>query len=123
MDLYFAGSGSKEGQEEIKRLECNQLLSYGVNRADAYKWIEFKRANPEYKGKLFIDSGAHSISTGVLKNFKLLNVAGAYWRGDAKNDVMTRIYGTCWFTKEELDEYLVILEERKARDHRKLGRN
>lgn len=67
MDLYFAGSGSKEGQEEIKRLQCNQLLSYGVNRADAYKWIEFKRANPDYKGKLFIDSGAHSISTGVLK--------------------------------------------------------
>ncbi len=66
--------------------------------------------------------GPHVISTGVLKNFKLLNVAGAYWRGDAKNDVMTRIYGTCWFTKEELDEYLVVLEERKARDHRKLGK-
>jgi len=66
--------------------------------------------------------GPHVISTGVLKNFKLLNVAGAYWRGDAKNDVMTRIYGTCWFTKEELDEYLVILEERKSRDHRKLGK-
>ena len=67
MDLYFAGAGSKPGQEEIKKLECNQLLSYGVNRQDAYKWIEFKRAHPEYKGKLFIDSGAHSISTGVLK--------------------------------------------------------
>jgi threonyl-tRNA synthetase len=66
--------------------------------------------------------GPHVISTGVLKNFKLLNVAGAYWRGDAKNDVMTRIYGTCWFTKEELDEYLQVLEERKARDHRKLGK-
>ncbi len=66
--------------------------------------------------------GPHVISTGVLKNFKLLNVAGAYWRGDSKNDVMTRIYGTCWNTKEELDEFLVILEERKARDHRKLGK-
>ncbi len=66
--------------------------------------------------------GPHVISTGVLKNFKLLNVAGAYWRGDSKNDVMTRIYGTCWATEEELKDYLVILEERKARDHRKLGK-
>lgn len=66
--------------------------------------------------------GPHVLSTGFLKNFKLLNVAGAYWRGDAKNDVLTRIYGTCWNTKEELDEYLQILEERKQRDHRKLGK-
>ena len=66
--------------------------------------------------------GPHVLSTGFLKNFKLLNVAGAYWRGDAKNDVLTRIYGTCWNTKEELDEYLQVLEERKQRDHRKLGK-
>ena len=66
--------------------------------------------------------GPHVISTGMIKNFKLLSVAGAYWRGDAKNDVMTRIYGTCWAKPEELEEYLKILEERKARDHRKLGK-
>ena len=66
--------------------------------------------------------GPHVISTGRLKNFKLLSVAGAYWRGDSKNEVLTRIYGTCWNTPEELDDYLKLLEDRKARDHRKLGK-
>ena len=66
--------------------------------------------------------GPHVISTGVLKNFKLLNVAGAYWRGDSNNEMLTRIYGTCWFTAEELETHLVNLEERKKRDHRKLGK-
>ena len=66
--------------------------------------------------------GPHVISTGVLKNFKLLNVAGAYWRGDSNNEMLTRIYGTCWFTAEELETHLNNLEERKKRDHRKLGK-
>lgn len=66
--------------------------------------------------------GPHVISTGVLKYFKLLNVAGAYWRGDSKNEMLTRIYGTCWATQELLDTHLNNLEERKKRDHRKLGK-
>lgn len=66
--------------------------------------------------------GPHVISTGVLKHFKLLNVAGAYWRGDSKNEMLTRIYGTCWETAEELEKHLHNLEERKKRDHRKLGK-
>ena len=66
--------------------------------------------------------GPHVISTGVLKHFKLLTVAGAYWRGDSKNDVLTRIYGTCWASEEELNNYLAVLEDRKQRDHRKLGK-
>lgn len=66
--------------------------------------------------------GPHVISTGVLKHFKLLNVAGAYWRGDSKNEMLTRIYGTCWATQELLDTHLNNLEERKKRDHRKLGK-
>lgn len=66
-NLYFAGSGSNEGQEEIKKLQCNQLLSYGTNKRDIFNWVAFKREHPEYKGKLFIDSGAHSISTGTIK--------------------------------------------------------
>ena len=57
-----------------------------------------------------------------LKHFKLLSVAGAYWRGSEKNKMLTRIYGTCWQTKKELDEYLVRLEEAKKRDHRKIGK-
>lgn len=66
--------------------------------------------------------GPHVISTGVLKFFKLLNVAGAYWRGDSKNEMLTRIYGTCWASQELLDTHLTNLEERKKRDHRKLGK-
>ena len=66
--------------------------------------------------------GPHVLGTGVLKNFKLLNVAGAYWRGDSDNEMLTRIYGTCWFTPEELETHLNNLEERKKRDHRKLGK-
>ncbi len=66
--------------------------------------------------------GPHVISTGILKFFKLLNVAGAYWRGDSDNEMLTRIYGTCWFTQEELDTHLNNLEERKKRDHRRLGK-
>jgi threonyl-tRNA synthetase len=66
--------------------------------------------------------GPHIESTGRIKAFKLLSVAGAYWRGDEKNKMLQRIYGTAFNTKEELEGYLKMLEEAKARDHRKLGR-
>ena len=56
--------------------------------------------------------GPHVISTGMLKNFKLLNVSGAYWRGDSKNEMLTRIYGTCFATSEQLEQHLHNLEER-----------
>ena len=66
--------------------------------------------------------GPHIPSTGVIKAFKLMNVAGAYWRGDEKNKMLQRIYGTGFATKKELDEYLHMIEEAKRRDHRRLGR-
>ena len=66
--------------------------------------------------------GPHLPSTGYCKVFKLLSVAGAYWRGDKDNEMLQRIYGTAWFSKEDLDSYLKMLEEAKKRDHRKLGR-
>ncbi|MBK9775337.1 MAG: threonine--tRNA ligase [bacterium] len=66
--------------------------------------------------------GPHVPDTTELKAFKLLNVAGAYWRGDSKRPMLQRIYGTSFFKKKELDEHLVMLEEAKKRDHRKLGR-
>lgn len=66
--------------------------------------------------------GGHVNSTGVIKNFKLLSIAGAYWRGDSKNKMLTRVYGVSFFDKEELDAHLTMLEERKERDHRKLGK-
>jgi threonyl-tRNA synthetase len=61
-------------------------------------------------------------STGRLKHFKLMKLAGAYWRGDQRNEQLQRIYGTAWATKEELQQHLTMLEEAEKRDHRKLGR-
>ncbi|MEG0557105.1 MAG: threonine--tRNA ligase, partial [Comamonas sp.] len=66
--------------------------------------------------------GPHVPSTGKLKHFKLMKVAGAYWRGDHRNEMLQRIYGTAWATKDELKDYLFRLEEAEKRDHRKLGR-
>src|SRR5690606_15209386 len=66
--------------------------------------------------------GGHVPSTSFVKHFKLLSLAGAYWRGDVKNKQLTRIYGTAFFQAEDLKKYLELLEERKQRDHRKLGK-
>ncbi len=68
-------------------------------------------------------SGPHAESTGKVGPFKLLSMAGAYWHGDEKNKMLTRIYGTCFASKDELDKYLWQLEETKKRDHRKLGKD
>lgn len=72
----------------------------------------------------FIDlcAGPHLLNTDMIKHFKLINVAGAYWRGNSDNKMLTRIYGTSWYSKDDLDNYLNILEERKRRDHRLLGK-
>ncbi|MBK2094798.1 threonine--tRNA ligase [Francisella philomiragia] len=66
--------------------------------------------------------GPHVPSTAAIKAFKLTKLAGAYWRGDSNNEMLTRIYGTCWATKEDLDQYLHMLEEAEKRDHRKIGK-
>ncbi|PMP97266.1 MAG: threonine--tRNA ligase, partial [Thermodesulfobacterium geofontis] len=77
-----------------------------------------------YSQENFVDlcKGPHLLSTGEIKAIKLLSVAGAYWRGDERNPMLWRIYGTAFFSKEELKEYLERLEEIKRRDHRKLGK-
>jgi threonyl-tRNA synthetase len=76
-----------------------------------------------YREGDFVDlcRGPHVPSTGKLKVFKLMKVAGAYWRGDSKNEMLQRIYGTAWASKEEQDAYLHMLEEAEKRDHRRLG--
>ena len=66
--------------------------------------------------------GPHVPSTGKLKFFKLMKVAGAYWRGDHRNEMLQRVYGTAWATKDDLQQYLTQLEEAEKRDHRKLGK-
>ncbi|MDP2868530.1 MAG: threonine--tRNA ligase [Methyloversatilis sp.] len=77
-----------------------------------------------YREGEFVDlcRGPHVPSTGKLKVFKLMKVAGAYWRGDAKNEMLQRIYGTAWAKKDEQDAYLNMLEEAEKRDHRRLGK-
>jgi threonyl-tRNA synthetase len=77
-----------------------------------------------YRQGDFVDlcRGPHVASTGALKAFKLLSSSGAYWRGDERNPMLQRIYGTAWLSGEDLDKYLWRLEEAKKRDHRKLGR-
>ncbi len=77
-----------------------------------------------YREGEFVDlcRGPHVPSTGKLKVFKLMKVAGAYWRGDANNEMLQRIYGTAWARKEDQDAYLHMLEEAEKRDHRKLGK-
>jgi threonyl-tRNA synthetase len=78
-----------------------------------------------YREGKFVDlcRGPHVPSTGKLKVFKLMKVAGAYWRGDSKNEMLTRVYGTAWGKKEDQDAYLHMLEEAEKRDHRRLGKD
>lgn len=113
----------------IKRsvLSKNEALKFFMD--DPYK-LELINDLPEeeeistYSQSVFTDlcRGPHLPSTKWIKNFKLLSLAGAYWRGDSKNKQLTRVYGTCFFKEEELKQHLLDLEERKKRDHRKLGK-
>src|SRR5712692_8071132 len=86
--------------------------------------VEGDEVSVYWIGDFFLDlcRGPHVPSTRELKAFKLLRVAGAYWRGDEKKPQLTRIYGTAWPSQKELDEYLKFLEEAEKRDHKKLGK-
>lgn len=128
-------------EQEMARIiqENHPIVRRVVSRAEAIKHfeelheplkLELIRDLPEetvltiYDQGEFSDlcRGPHLPSTGLVKAFKLLNVAGAYWRGDSNNKMLQRIYGTAFPKKAQLDEHLVFLEEAKKRDHRKLGK-
>ena len=106
-----------------------EAIEFFGNMGEAYK-AELIEAIPHgetlslYRQGDFIDlcRGPHVPSTGRLKAFKLMKVAGAYWRGDSRNAMLTRIYGTAWLDKKALKAYLHRLEEAEKRDHRKIGR-
>lgn len=102
---FFAQQGEKYKAEIIQSIPQDEVLSL-------------------YQEEDFTDlcRGPHVPSTGKLKVFKLMKVAGAYWRGDSKNEMLQRIYGTAWANKDDLKDYLYRLEEAEKRDHRKLGR-
>lgn len=113
-------------RKEVSRDEAIQLYK---EIGDEYK-LELIDAIPAdekvtiYEQGDFFDlcRGVHVPSTGKIKEFKLLSIAGAYWRGDSKNKMLQRIYGTAFFQKADLDEHLRLLEEAKERDHRKIGK-
>ena len=102
---YFKGIGEHYKAEIIASIPSNEEVSL-------------------YREGGFEDlcRGPHVPSTGKLKHFKLMKVAGAYWRGDHRNEMLQRVYGTAWASKEDLQQYLTMLEEAEKRDHRKLGR-
>lgn len=111
---------------ELPRAEALKLME---DAGEPYK-VELINDLPEdavisfYKQGDFTDlcAGPHMDSTGQIKAVKLMSVAGAYWRGDEHNKMLQRIYGTCFPSQEELDEYINMLEEAKKRDHRKIGK-
>jgi len=101
---FFSSIGEKYKAEIIASIpEKEQISLYGEGN-----WVDLCR-------------GPHVPSTGKLKVFKLMRVAGAYWRGDSRNEMLQRIYGTAWTKKEDQEAYLKMLEESEKRDHRRLG--
>jgi threonyl-tRNA synthetase len=119
----------KDEKVERRVLPRDEAVAYFKGLGEHYK-AEIIASIPEgqdvslYREGGFEDlcRGPHVPSTGKLKHFKLMKVAGAYWRGDHRNEMLQRIYGTAWATKDDLQKYLLMLEEAEKRDHRKLGR-
>ncbi len=130
-------AGLEKKMSELAK-QSNVYLRKAISKADAIKYFEEK--GDEYKldllgnlndGEITLYSqgaftdlcrGPHIPNTGFIKAIKLTNVAGAYWKGDEKNKQLTRVYGVSFPNQKELDEYLLMLEEAKKRDHRKLGK-
>lgn len=102
------------------KVELLKEIKAKDENATAYAMV-----NPSNNEAIFTDlcAGPHLESVGKIKHFKLMSLAGAYWRGDSKNPQLTRIYGTAWETQDELDSYLALVADRKERDHRKIGKD
>jgi threonyl-tRNA synthetase len=129
IEKKMAELAKKDEAVERKVLPRDEAVAYFKSIGEAYK-AEIIASIPAgedvslYSEGKFTDlcRGPHVPSTGKLKVFKLMKVAGAYWRGDSKNEMLQRIYGTAWTKKEDQEAYLHMLEEAEKRDHRKLGR-
>ena len=111
-------------RKEVSKAEALEMFKNDVYKEELINELEDAVVISVYQQGNFCDlcRGPHVANTKWLKNFKLLSVSGAYWRGDAKKAQLQRIYGTCFMNEEELKQHLVDLEERKKRDHRKLGK-
>ena len=110
-------------RKEVSKKEALELFKNDCYKLELINELEDGTITIYEQGE-FMDlcRGVHLTNTKDIKFFKLLNVAGAYWRGDSKNKQLTRIYGTSWFTQDDLKTHLTNLEERKKRDHRKIGK-
>ncbi len=114
---------------ERSTMSRDEAVKFFSDMGESYK-AEIIQSIPEgeelslYRQGDFIDlcRGPHVPSTGKIKAFKLMKLAGAYWRGDSNNEMLQRIYGTCWASKKDLKKYLFRLEEAEKRDHRKIGK-
>lgn len=129
IEKKMAELAKKDEPVQRKVLPRDEAVAYFKSIGEAYKAeiIESIPANEDvslYSEGKFTDlcRGPHVPSTGKLKVFKLMKLAGAYWRGDSKNEMLQRIYGTAWAKKEDQEAYLHMLEEAEKRDHRKLGK-
>ena len=129
IEKRMADIARRDIKVERRVWERSEAISFFRNQGEHYKAqiieaIPGSEAISLYAQANFTDlcRGPHVPSTGKLKVFKLLKVAGAYWRGDSKNEMLQRVYGTAWARKEDLDAYLFRIEEAEKRDHRKLGK-
>lgn len=108
----------------LNRREANKLMKGETYKLELIKGIPSGEEISFYRQGEFVDlcAGPHLASTGKIKAFKLMSITGAYWKGNEKNKMLTRIYGTAFEKNSQLEEYLVALEEAKKRDHNKIGR-
>lgn len=119
----IAKDGKKIVRREVSKEEAREMFKDDLYKEDLIDGLEDGNITVYSQGE-FTDlcRGPHVDSVKELKNFKLLKHSGAYWKGDASNKMLQRVYGICFDTKEQLDDYLNTLEEAKKRDHKKLGR-
>ena len=118
----LAASGNPFIRKEVSKQEALELFKDNEYKKELIEGID-GTITIYYQGKFFdLCAGPHVEKVSQIQHFKLLSVAGAYWRGDVKNKMLTRIYGTSFWTEEELKTHLNNLEERKKRDHRRLGK-
>ncbi len=111
-------------REEVSRVEAKKRFKDDPLKLERIDDLTADEVISVYTDGPFVDlcRGPHVPSTGKIQHFKLLHAAGAYWRGDERRQMLQRIYGTAWFTKQDLDQYLHRLEEARKRDHRVIGK-
>lgn len=129
IEKKMAELAKKDEQVTCKVVPRDEAVAFFKSLGEHYKAEIIESIPVDEPVKLYTEGaftdlcrGPHVPSTGKLKAFKLMKLAGAYWRGDSKNEMLQRIYGTAWAKKEDLDAYLHMLEEAEKRDHRKLGK-